>query len=121
MNFLKALTTSILNHRLFSPDFFTNCSDFMKKNLFIAFVLLTALYACGVKSASKASSSDLATGKSLYMGKCGGCHPAFDVKSKSVERWREVLHPMIQDKAKMNEADGKLVEAYVWNELGVKG
>jgi ribosomal protein L31 len=92
----------------------------MKKNLFLVFALLTALYACGVKSASKVSSSDLASGKGLYMDKCGKCHPAFEVKSKSVERWNQVLVPMIKDKAKMNEADGKLVEAYVWNELGVK-
>ena len=95
----------------------------MKKNLFLVFTLLTALYACGVKSAQKGavSSADLATGKTLYMDKCGKCHPAFDVKSKSVERWNQVLVPMIKDKAKMNEADGKLVEAYVWKELGVKG
>ncbi|MBK8566301.1 MAG: hypothetical protein IPN76_23930 [Saprospiraceae bacterium] len=92
----------------------------MKKNLMLVFAVLTALYACGVKSASKVSSSDLASGKSIYMDKCGKCHPAFDVKSKSVDRWNQVLAPMITDKAKLNEADGKLVEAYVWNELGVK-
>lgn len=95
----------------------------MKKNLFIVFTLLTALYACGVKSAQKsaANSTELAAGKTLYMDKCGKCHPAFDVKSKSVDRWNQVLAPMIKDKAKLNEADGKLVEAYVWSELGVKG
>jgi len=95
----------------------------MKKNIFIVFSLLTLLYACGVKTAKKAeaSSTDLTAGKTLYMDKCGKCHPAFDVKSKSLERWKQVLQPMIKDKAKMNEADGKLVEAYVWHELGVKG
>lgn len=97
--------------------------NFMKKNLLIVFLFLTALYACGVKSAQKsaAPAGDLAAGKALYMDKCGKCHPAFDVKSKSVDRWNQVLAPMIKDKAKMNEADGKLVEAYVWSELGVKG
>lgn len=98
----------------------------MKKNLFLVFCLLTALYACGVKSAQKSDAmsahpADMAAGKTLYMDKCSKCHPAFDVKSKSVERWQQVLQPMIKDKAKMNEADGKLVEAYVWNELGVAG
>ena len=97
----------------------------MKKNLFLVFMLLTAIYACGVKSAQKAAdtapSPDFAAGKSIYQDKCSKCHPAFDVKSKSVDRWNEVIHPMINEKAKLNEADGKLVAAYVWNELGVKG
>lgn len=101
----------------------------MKKNLLLVFVLLTALYACGVKSAQKsadakqemAHSADYDAGKTIYMDKCGKCHPAFDVKSKSVDRWNEVLQPMIKDKAKLNAADGKLVETYVWAELGVKG
>ena len=95
----------------------------MKKNLFLIFCLLTALYACGVKSAQKsgATATEVASGKTIYQDKCSKCHPAFDVKSKSVDRWNEVLQLMIKDKAKLNEADGKLVEAYVWNELGVKG
>jgi cytochrome c len=66
-------------------------------------------------------SADYEAGKVIYMDKCGKCHPAFDVKSKSVDRWNEVLQPMIVDKAKLNEANGKLVEAYVWGELGIKG
>ncbi len=70
---------------------------------------------------NSASSAELTSGKAIYMDKCSKCHPAFDVKSKSVDRWNQVLEPMIKDKAKLNEADGKLVEAYVWSELGVKG
>lgn len=102
----------------------------MKKNLLLVAVLISALYACGVKSAQKsgdasskemAHSADYDAGKTIYMDKCGKCHPAFDVKSKSLDRWTEVLQPMIKDKAKLNEADGKLVETYVWAELGVKG
>lgn len=100
----------------------------MKKNFLLVFCLLTALYACGVKSAQKTSdatppgpSAEAVAGKVIYLDKCSKCHPAFDVKSKSVERWNQVLQPMITDKAKLNEADGKLVEAYVWSELGVAG
>lgn len=100
----------------------------MKKNLFLVFCLLTALYACGVKSAQKTSdatttapSAEAVAGKVIYQDKCGKCHPAFNVKDKSVERWNQVLKPMIVDKAKLNQADGKLVEAYVWSELGIKG
>ena len=97
----------------------------MKRNLFLVFCMFSFFYACGVKSAQKseaaALSPEFAAGKAIYQEKCGKCHPAFDVKSKSVDRWNEVIHPMINDKAKLNEADGKLVEAYVWNELGVKG
>ncbi len=97
----------------------------MRINLFIVCLLMTALYACGVKSAQKSaptlSNADHAVGKTIYQEKCGKCHPVFDVKSKSVDRWSQVLQPMIKDKAKLNEADGKLVEAFVWNELGVKG
>ncbi len=102
----------------------------MKKNLLLVFVLLTALYACGVKSAQKtadakpemvAHSADYEAGKPIYLENCSKCHPAFDVKSKTVDRWNQVLQPMIQDKAKLNAADGKLVEAYVWGELGIKG
>lgn len=98
----------------------------MKKNLLLVALLISALYACGVKSAQKTSdakphSADYAAGKTIYMDKCGKCHPAFEVTSKSVDRWNQVLQPMIKDKAKLNAADGKLVEAYVWEELGVKG
>ncbi|MBI1225516.1 MAG: hypothetical protein GC192_09805 [Bacteroidetes bacterium] len=103
----------------------------MKKNLFLAFLLLTALYACGVKSAQKTSeakssgevvnSAEYTAGQTIYKEKCGKCHPAFPVKEKTVDRWNQVLQPMIKDKAKLNEADGKLVEAYVWAELGVAG
>jgi mono/diheme cytochrome c family protein len=97
----------------------------MKKNLFLVLCFFSFLYACGVKSAQKsadrAPSAELAAGKAIYTDKCGKCHPAFEVTSKSVDRWNQVLTPMIQDKAKLNEADGKLVEAYVWSELGVKG
>lgn len=99
----------------------------MKKNVFLVFCLFTVLYACGVKSAQKseaaapAPTAEFTAGKTIYMDKCGKCHPAFDVKSKPVDRWNQVIHDMIHEKAKLNEADGKLVEAYVWNELGVKG
>lgn len=102
---------------------------FMKKNLLVVVAVLATFYACGVKSAQKTGdattsttvSADHAKGKELYTAKCGKCHPAFEVKTKSVERWEQVLKPMIEDKAKMTPADGKLVEAYVWSELGVKG
>ena len=103
----------------------------MKKNLLLVVALIATFYACGVKSAQKsdakasdttaALTGDLAKGKELYMDACGKCHPAFDVKSKPVDRWHAVLEPMIVDKAKMAPADGKLVEAYVWHELGVSG
>ena len=97
----------------------------MKKNLFLVFASLIAFYACGVKSAQKsadaAPSADVVAGKIIYQDKCGKCHLAFDVKTKSVDRWNEVLQPMIKDKAKLNAADGKLVEAFVWSELGVNG
>lgn len=99
----------------------------MKKHLLTVFIFLTALYACGVKSAEKTASTDehltpaLAKGKALYKDNCSKCHAAFDVKTITVERWQQVLQPMIKDEAKMNEADGKLVEAYVWHQLGVKG
>ena len=93
----------------------------MKKNLFLVFTLLTALYACGVKSARKTASAEVVAGKAIYLEKCSKCHPAFDVKSKPVDRWNQVLEDMIANKAKLSEADGKLVEAYVWSELGVKG
>lgn len=97
----------------------------MKKNLFLVLCLFSFLCACGVKSAQKsaekAPSAEFAAGKAIYSEKCSKCHPAFEVTSKSVDRWNQVLTPMIQEKAKLNEADGKLVEAYVWNELGVKG
>ncbi|MCF8244471.1 MAG: hypothetical protein K9J37_07130 [Saprospiraceae bacterium] len=96
----------------------------MKRNILLIVTLITALYACGVKSAQKTvvtePSAD-AAGMTIYKQQCSKCHPAFDVKSKSVDRWNEVLTAMINEKAKLNEADGKLVEAYVWNELGVKG
>ncbi len=97
----------------------------MKRNLLLVLVLITALYACGVKSAQKTAdaepSVDVTSGMTIYKQQCSKCHPAFDVKSKSVDRWNEVLSTMISEKAKLNEADGKLVEAYVWNQLGVKG
>ncbi len=97
----------------------------MKKNLFLVLCLFTFLYACGVKSAQKSAekntSAKITAGKAIYTEECSKCHPAFEVTSKSVDRWNQVLTLMIQEKAKLNEADGKLVEAYVWNELGVKG
>ncbi len=97
----------------------------MKKNVFLVFTLLITIYACGVKSAQKsadaAHAADVAAGKAIYQVKCGKCHPAHDVKSKSIDRWNQVLQPMIKEKANLSEADGKLVETYVWSELGVAG
>ncbi len=95
----------------------------MKKNLLLVCLMLAGMYACGVKGAGKsdALSADAVHGKEIYTAKCGKCHPAFDVKSKPVDRWKQVLEPMIKDKAKLSEADGKLVSAYVWESLGVKG
>ncbi|MEK7257313.1 MAG: cytochrome c [Bacteroidota bacterium] len=103
----------------------------MKFKLFLTVALLSLLYACGVKSAQKSQEKDqkltaatatvspeLMKGHELYQTNCSKCHPAFEVKSKPVERWQQVLEPMIKFKAKMSEEDGKLVSAYVWNELG---
>jgi cytochrome c5 len=99
----------------------------MKSNLFLLSVLLLVMYACGVKSAQKteraapALSAAAQKGKNLYQDACGKCHLAYEPKSRTVERWNQVLEPMIKDKAKLSEADGKLVSAYVWESLGVQG
>ncbi len=99
----------------------------MKKNLLLIALLLLGLYACGVRSAQKSAdgapvlSANAQKGHELYATACGKCHAAHEPKSKTVERWEQVLEPMIKNKAKLSEADGKLVSAYVWESLGVAG
>jgi len=62
--------------------------------------------------ATTATAAQLETGKSIYNAKCGTCHGLKDPTKYTQESWTHIMKSMIP-KAKLNEADGNLVTAYV--------
>ena len=58
------------------------------------------------------SDADLATGKTLFEGKCDGCHKLHLPETRSVEKWEKVL-PRMVNRSKLSDADAGKVRAYV--------
>ena len=57
-------------------------------------------------------------GMELYTNNCGKCHDLPVISEHSRERWNKVLPPMIKE-AKLDEAQGANVTAYVNWQLGL--
>ena len=62
--------------------------------------------------ADAASAETLALGKTVYTTRCGRCHGLKNTEAYTHKEWEGILASMIP-KAKLNEAEGKQVTAYV--------
>ena len=58
------------------------------------------------------SADQLNAGKMIFTGNCAKCHGIKEPETRTAAQWDKILNRMIP-KAKLNEADGKLVRAYV--------
>ena len=108
----------------------------MKLKIFAAAVFIALVYACGSKVAVTAQQPDpvqvppkmaaatpdysgpqnLASGKSLYEGKCANCHKLFNPTDFSKEDWAPILARM-QKKARIDDTDMALINAYILSNL----
>lgn len=55
---------------------------------------------------------DTVAGKTLFVGRCGGCHGLPDIPMYSVKRWDVILASMIP-KARLSKEQGVHVTAYI--------
>lgn len=58
------------------------------------------------------SEDQLEIGKNILHDDCAKCHKVFDPNSRTPEQWNAILRRMIP-KARLNEADARLVRAYL--------
>lgn len=68
------------------------------------------------KPETRATDAQVAQGQTIYMSNCGKCHKLIRPMDKSLDKWNSVLPSMIH-KAKLSDADGALVRAYVMANL----
>lgn len=58
------------------------------------------------------SQEQIANGKMIFTNHCGTCHKLKEPGSKNPEQWNKTVKRMIP-RAKLSDADGKLVRAYL--------
>lgn len=88
-------------------------------SLFLTSCMSVEQIAPTVTSAPGSSSAVLAEGRSIYTRQCTACHTAEPVSAYTAAQWREIL-PRMSEETKLNPAQSRAVEAYVFAALNVR-